>query len=74
MNYKILIIVAVIIVGLMVAYFPLDNMLEDYYCKKSGGDKFDTFLNTCQYSVIINGTKMVISHNTIGQSPVNGIQ
>jgi len=50
----------VIIVGLIVAYFPVDNMLEDYYCKKSGGDKFDTFLNTCQYSTIINGTKMVI--------------
>ena len=46
-------------IGLMFAYIPIDNMLEDHYCKKSGGDNFDTFLNTCQYSMIINGTKTV---------------
>lgn len=62
---KILVIIGIVssipllIFGGLIGYYTLDDMLESYYCIKSGGLEYDEMLNGCAFEIMINGTSTV---------------
>ena len=60
----IILLIPILIICTVFAFYAIDDYLDDYYCIKGGGLEYNTMSNTCTYLFIDeNGTETWVIPN-----------